>query len=197
MNVKSSVTLLVIRVALAGCLEVVAACSLVVSPDSLQAGCGEDAKPCLLAEGNLGCVELSNPDYGCAASSCVPCALPGASETCGVDGQCAVGTCELGRGNCNFNAADGCETDLSSDYSNCAFCGHSCDEELRGMAHTVSAHCGAMRCRTSECELGYTDCDGAAGNGCETALTPERCGRCDGCPEGTACQEELQSCEQI
>jgi hypothetical protein len=45
------------------------------------------------------------------------------------------------------------------------------------------------------CQQGYADCDGAAVNGCETELSSEQCGRCEGCPDGTQCNEELETCE--
>lgn len=173
----------------------VVACSLVVDPEALQAGCGERAKPCVLPSGQLGCVDVTDPAYGCATSTCVACTLPSASETCGVDGRCSVGTCDRGFGNCNGQPVDGCESNLEEDYDNCTVCGHSCDEELRRMPRTLTARCRAMRCQVEDCEEGFADCDGAAGNGCERELAAEDCGLCGGCPSGTTCNVETLTCE--
>ncbi|MFO0759004.1 MAG: DNRLRE domain-containing protein, partial [Byssovorax sp.] len=40
-----------------------------------------------------------------------PCALPHATASCST-GTCAIGSCDLGFGDCDGNAANGCETDL-------------------------------------------------------------------------------------
>jgi hypothetical protein len=49
-------------------------------------------------------------------------------------GTCEVVTCDTGRGNCDGNHANGCETDLTTD-TNCGMCGRACT--------------GGQRCRTS------------------------------------------------
>jgi hypothetical protein len=72
--------------------------------------------------------------------------------------------CPSGRGDCDGNAANGCETELSSDADNCHVCGHSCRS-----AHTT-AGCFDGACRVLGCEPGYGDCDHLADNGCEAAL---------------------------
>ncbi|HUU03901.1 MAG TPA: S8 family serine peptidase [Myxococcota bacterium] len=59
--------------------------------------------------------------------------------TCGLDcgpyanaspgctgGQCAIGQCDAGFGDCNGNLADGCEFDVSADLQNCGACGNVC-----------------------------------------------------------------------
>jgi hypothetical protein len=175
-----------------------AACSLVVDPEGLKKGCAPGSKPCEVEPGELRCVSTTNPEYGCARESCVPCALLHTVEVCGGDGECAVGTCEPEFENCDGMPRNGCEIDLDSSYHDCGSCGASCDDALRDMQHTVSAECGAGRCIVKDCADGYMDCDGAGTNGCEQALKDlpaEACGRCGGCPETTSCNLKTGRCE--
>jgi len=53
------------------------------------------------------------------------CTIFNASPAC-IGGQCQVGSCNQGFGNCDGNAANGCEVNFGSDAANCGACGHSC-----------------------------------------------------------------------
>jgi hypothetical protein len=175
-----------------------AACSLVVDSHELQKGCAAGTKPCEVTPGELRCVSVTNPEYGCARESCVPCTLPHTVEVCGGDGECAVGTCEPEFENCDRMPRNGCEVDLDSSYHDCGSCGANCDDALRDMPRAASAECDVGHCVVKECEDGYADCDGAATNGCEKALKDlplAACGRCDGCPGGATCNQETRRCE--
>lgn len=174
------------------------ACSLVVDSGGLQQGCAAGTKPCEVVPGELLCVSVSDPEYGCARESCVPCTLPQTVEVCGGDGECAVGTCKPEFANCDRMPRNGCEVDLDSSYHDCGDCGQSCDDALRDMPRAVSAQCGGGRCVVKDCESGYMDCDGAATNGCEMRLSDlpaAACGRCDGCPAATTCNPKTGRCE--
>jgi hypothetical protein len=172
-----------------------AACSLIVDPKGLQQGCAAGSKPCEVTPGDFRCVSTTDPEYGCARDSCVPCTLAHAVEVCGGDGECAVGTCEPEFQNCDLVAKNGCEVDLTASYANCGHCNNSCGDALRDMPRALSAQCAAGRCVVGECQDGYADCDGAATNGCEKALPPEACGRCAGCPGKTTCNLDTRRCE--
>jgi hypothetical protein len=171
------------------------ACSVLVDPDELSAGCAEGMKACEVTPGAFRCVSRADADYGCARDSCVPCTLPHAIEVCGADGACAVGTCERGYENCDFVARTGCEISLDTNDDNCGGCGFSCATLLKHMPHALSAQCSAGRCEVDECQDGFADCDNTASTGCEKALTPETCGRCQGCPAGTTCDVDAQRCD--
>lgn len=173
----------------------VAACSVVVDPGPLQEGCGEGTKACDV-DGALQCRSTTDPEYGCARDSCVPCILQHAVEVCGASGECAIGTCEPHYENCDLVAKTGCEVDLETSYDHCGACGNSCDAALRNMAHANSARCTAGRCAVDKCQDGYADCDGAASNGCEERLPEDACGRCDGCPGASRCNPSTRRCEQ-
>lgn len=175
------------------------ACSLAVATEELGQGCAPGTKPCEVTPGDQRCVSTSDPLYGCARESCVPCTLSHADEVCDRDGECAIGACVSDYENCDLQSRTGCEVDLSTSYDDCGRCGASCADALRAMPHTAQNECLGKRCVVVSCREGYADCDSAPSNGCETrvsALAPERCGRCNGCPEGTACNEAAQRCEE-
>jgi len=80
--------------------------------------------------------------------------------------------CAAGTGNCDGDAANGCEVDLQRDPSHCGMCESSCS--------TPDCACvdGAF---VTVCRPARADCDGDARNGCEvdTASDLAHCGGCD------------------
>jgi hypothetical protein len=96
-----------------------------------------------------GCeVDLRNTPAHCGAcgrSCTVANGTPGCSG-----GACTVAQCNAGFGNCDGNAANGCETNLA----------------------TTPAHCGACGLRAVEqCDGRDNTCDGRVDEGCPTGLT--------------------------
>ena len=123
----------------------------------------------------------SNAANGCetpltTTSHCGTCAISCTSANgtaaC-VAGSCQM-TCNTGFGNCDGNDLNGCEANLQTDPLNCTACGLSCN-----LAHATQACSGGM-CAIGICSPGWTDCDGAASNGCETntASGATNCGAC-------------------
>jgi subtilisin family serine protease len=114
---------------------------------------------------------LADPDN---CGSCgQACALDHATAACD-DGDCAVGSCDVGWGDCNGDPADGCEQSVEDDDANCGACGRSCD-----LAH-ASAHCQGVDCVIDACDADWADCDAVVANGCETDVMsdPAHCGDC-------------------
>ncbi|APR87813.1 Tryptophan synthase alpha chain [Minicystis rosea] len=76
------------------------------------------------------------------------------------------------QGFCGGTGMNGCG-DTSSDVLNCGLCGYVC-----GTAHAVPSCAGGV-CSLA-CEVGFGDCDGDPGNGCEVdfASDPSSCGSC-------------------
>lgn len=142
-------------------------CSLAVDPNELTRGCAAGTKPCEVTPGELRCVSTSDPRFGCARESCVPCTLAHAEEVCDGDGECAIGACVPEYENCDGLARTGCEVDLDTSYDDCGRCGASCGDALRDMPRTTKNECAGQRCVVVSCEEGYADCDLAASNGCE------------------------------
>lgn len=68
--------------------------------------------------------------------------------------------------------------DLQTDPNNCGACGVSC------VIPEAGAACTAGACALASCDLGFADCDGDVGNGCEHAIE---------CTEGDACTTSCNS----
>jgi hypothetical protein len=121
-----------------------------------------------------GCeVDLGAP-ASCGACGNV-CSLPHATAGCAA-AQCVVASCDLGWGDCDGVAQNGCETDLSSD-ADCGACGVACS--LPGAV----ASCASGTCTTVSCNGGFFDCDGDALDGCEPSPCADgaHCGAAGDC----------------
>ncbi len=72
------------------------------------------------------CTVVTDPNA--CGPSCTPCPVPPntTAATCAAD-TCGYAACSANYGNCNNNAADGCETNLQTDALNCGTCGKSCN----------------------------------------------------------------------
>lgn len=83
--------------------------------------------------------------------------------------------CEAGTGDCDGDAGNGCEADLTADDGNCGACGDVC-----GTDNTTAAGCEGGTCALT-CASGFEDCDGNAANGCEARLDDSiiHCGACN------------------
>jgi hypothetical protein len=101
-----------------------------------------------------------------------PCVIPNGTPDCS-GGACRVGTCDVGFGDCNGMAADGCEEPLNS-TTHCGACGNGCD------LPRASESCVTGTCEVTTCDSGYGNCDATHPNGCETSTrTNADCGSCD------------------
>jgi hypothetical protein len=131
-----------------------------------------------------GCVGVGDPMYGCASSSCVPCAAyANATASCG-GGACALGPCSPGFADCDGDPTNGCETNIHEDPSNCGGCGHAC-----ALPHAMPT-CSGGTCEIGSCDPGWTDCDAVVADGCEVdfANDPQNCGVCTNvCPPNVPC----------
>jgi hypothetical protein len=115
---------------------------------------------------------LTDPK-NCTGCGLVCPALPNAAVGC--QGGCALVGCAPGFQDCNDDASDGCEVDLSSDPSACGACGHACPPIAHG-----APSCASFACGLGSCDLGFEDCDGDPANGCEVDTTTDAssCGAC-------------------
>jgi hypothetical protein len=121
------------------------------------------------------CVDtLTNPAYCGACDGACP--TPANSTTFCAGGSCGF-TCLAGYGNCDGDAANGCEAPLNT-IANCRNCGITCS-----FPH-AAASCGAGGCAMGACSADYADCNGVALDGCEVNTQTDRT-NCGGC--GTAC----------
>lgn len=104
------------------------------------------------------------------------CTIQGGGDAACSGGVCGV-SCAEGIADCDGNAANGCETDVYGDPSNCS----GCDIECSSVNGTAT--CSAGACAIA-CASGFGDCDGKVSTGCETntKTDPSHCGSCS-----TAC----------
>jgi len=101
---------------------------------------------------------------------------PNAAGVCAM-GACTYG-CFAGFGDCDGQAANGCEVNIASDAQSCGFCGNAC------VTPNATPMCAGGACGVAACDAGFGDCDLVAANGCEVDITSnvQSCGAC-----GNAC----------
>lgn len=113
---------------------------------------------------------------GCAT----PCTIANGTGACDA-GKCKVATCAAGFDDCDKNPANGCEAALNT-TDHCGMCGLKC-----APTNAVGT-CATGTCAIASCNAGFGNCDGSAGNGCETNLktNTSHCNACGNvCPSTT------------
>jgi len=166
------------------------------------------ASRCTVAMCNAGFADCdANADNGCEANTntsaihcgaCgTTCSFANAGGVCS-GGTCALGQCNQGFGNCDGNAANGCETDTRTTTSHCGACGTACNFA------NAAATCAAGSCVLGACATGFGNCDNNAVNGCETNTQSSNahCGACGTvCGSATTCVagscQPLASCAAL
>ncbi len=129
------------------------------------------------------CVDLSTDATHCGSCDALPCAAaPNAAPSCAA-GRCGL-ACTAGWGDCDANAANGCETPLASSAANCGACGTVCASRA-----SSTPVCAAGRCAFT-CAAGHADCDADPATGCEVDLRSD-VSHCGGC--GTSCRTAAHS----
>jgi len=99
------------------------------------------------------------------------CSLPNAQAVC-VKGQCTVVSCTAPFADCDNDAANGCEADLTS-VEHCGLCNSVCR-----FSHAEGT-CATGRCTLGDCENSYDNCDDDPSNGCEQKVDSlSDCGAC-------------------
>ena len=101
------------------------------------------------------------------------CGFPHAFPAC-AGGACVIDTCLYPFDDCNKVAADGCEINTNKDLGNCGGCGQACN------LPNASPACQQGACAIASCNAGFADCNSAARDGCEVAITTDlvNCGGC-------------------
>ncbi len=137
--------------------------------------CGGTGAACGVGQTCCGgqCVNLATDTLHCGRCDrvCGPRTACNAG-TCGCDDPTTHGDCspaDIGQ-----PGGNGCETDLLTDANFCGTCAQSCLDE-----HVATGTCSGGACTIGTCQTLYGDCNGGAGNGCETSLsTTGNCGAC-------------------
>src|SRR5207302_1354506 len=136
------------------------------------------------------CTATDSDPSNCGSCGTACGAVAHGSSMC-QNSACTISFCNVGFGDCDGIAADGCETSLTS-TANCGACGHSCNNP----ANAALSACSSGQCSIAACNAGFGDCDGSPANGCETNITTDdnNCGACAHvCGSGTHCHSGVCS----
>lgn len=147
-------------------------------PGVFAAGCADYVGPSLVCSDggdaivflSQRTVDISNDpeNCGCVGARCPR--NPHGSQVC-TNGRCGTSCAGLW-GDCNGDPSDGCELYLN-EVSYCGACGVVC-----ALPH-ATAMCTDGACAVASCEMGYSDCNHSAADGCEVDLnTVANCGGC-------------------
>jgi alpha-tubulin suppressor-like RCC1 family protein len=127
-------------------------------------------------------------DVRVSASHCGACGMA-CPLVANADPVCTMSTCGFtcrpGFGDCDGDAANGCEVDLTTSSAHCGACRSAC-----APLSNATVSCVASRCTVGTCSTGFANCDRLDVNGCETDTGSNalHCGRCGNiCPIGQIC----------
>ena len=179
-------------------------CKVLMQTSICVPGCADDTR-CTPGSRCCGgtCVDVSKDGQNCG--SCGNACMGNNARASCEAGQCVIGSCLAGWGDCNMNPADGCETNLRSDPVNCTACGMTCN-----LANAVQGCSDG--CYLRACKFGFDDCDADTKNGCEMNVLADvrNCGGCglpcgaspngrNGCVNGscqlTSCNNGFADCD--
>ncbi|HEY8432971.1 MAG TPA: hypothetical protein VIL20_31580 [Sandaracinaceae bacterium] len=156
------------------------------SPICTSGSCGYSCNPGYAdcnGDPTDGCEVFTGGDVNnCGSCGNVCPTLPASSPTCS-GGTCGF-ACDPGFGDCNGVATDGCETSVVNNLSHCGTCGNACVDRPNS-----SPTCAGTTCSFT-CDPGFRDCNGAAGDGCESSVFTD-VDNCGGC--GNACPNRPNS----
>src|SRR5262249_10538317 len=107
---------------------------------------------------------------------------------------CYIRACNFGFDDCDGNEQNGCEKPVLSDSLNCGACGAPCAPVPHARNNCINGACQLV-----SCDLGFFDCNGNLGDGCETSVVSDanNCGVCGNkCGPGLVCIQAICTCPQ-
>jgi hypothetical protein len=107
------------------------------------------------------CVNLADDPGNCGACGAT-CNLAHATAACAAS-TCQVIACNAGYGNCDGAPANGCESNLGTDTSNCGHCGLACGTP----ANSAPPTCSGGACTLGTCNANDYNSNGLYADGCE------------------------------
>ncbi len=150
-----------------------------VCPAGQRCGGGACSTSCPSTQTNCSgtCRDTRNDPLACG-SCATTCSFTQGVAGCN-NSACTLLACNSGRGNCDGNNTNGCETDTNTSAANCGVCGNGCQFA------NATASCAMGRCVMGTCNTGFRDCNNNPIDGCETNIASGDVNNCGGC--GTAC----------
>lgn len=138
-------------------------------------GCDTDYEDCD-ADPLNGCeVNVQQDPTHCGVCT-TDCTAGGGAKAWECDrGSCKVSKCDVGRGDCDHDPSNECESDTQTDASNCGHCANVCN-----LAH-ADAKCESGKCVVDQCKPGWKHCDASVQDACEQDVATDinNCGDCD------------------
>jgi len=126
-----------------------------------------------------GCEVNTKTDLAnCGACAAKPCPTLNGQAYCS-DSKCGL-TCSENFADCDSEAGNGCEKDVSRDINNCGGCGKVCTASAGKTAWCRKGQCGATTCAAGRGDCNGDPDDDPEHNGCETDLKTDgdSCGTC-------------------
>jgi hypothetical protein len=161
------------------CDPTTGSCGLVALPDGSSCSDGNACNGAETCQGGI-CTPGTPPTCGagtnpCQAASCDPvdgcrtaivtdgtrCPLPNGQGICQA-GTCGSPACAAGFGDCDGNASNGCERDLSADVGNCGACGLACTPACQTAVFTETWDAGSGAWRAVDNNPVSVTSDGSA-----------------------------------
>ena len=113
--------------------------------------CAGNEKSC-----NENCVAQDDPQYGCSAAGCNPCAIANGSAGC-QGGACVVASRQSGYADCDGDASNGCETNIET-AQHCGGCATSCSGNQPFCASQGAGYACSPDCAGQTPDLCGTSC---------------------------------------
>ncbi len=126
-----------------------------------------------------GCEVNTKTDVeNCGACAAKPCPSLNGTAYCS-DAKCGL-TCADSFRDCDGEAGNGCEKDVSRDINNCGGCGKTCTASAGKTAWCRNGQCGETTCAAGRGDCNGDPDDDPTHNGCETDLKADAdsCGAC-------------------
>ncbi|MFO0649467.1 MAG: hypothetical protein U0326_24715 [Polyangiales bacterium] len=177
----------------------------ICSADTCVPGCS-DAQPCPRGSTccDAQCIDTTSNLTNCGGCG-VTCAAPRGAVACSA-GRCVITGCPAPYGNCDGDAANGCETDNDTDGLNCGSCGNVCPAGQSCVRGECSPLCvGALSACAGACrdlQRDVANC-GACGRACASPDNVCAMGACAydcrlpgaaACPSGRVCDFTTGAC---
>lgn len=107
------------------------------------------------------------------------CTIAGGTARC-EGGECKVRTCDSGRGDCDGNPDNGCETNVNTNQTHCGACAAAGGVNCNTIYANATATCQSGACSFVSCQAGYGNCNSSLTDGCEVNLRTDaaHCGSC-------------------
>jgi hypothetical protein len=113
------------------------------------------------------CTTLTSDTQNCGACGNV---CPSINDSTQCNGTCGVLQCTPGFADCDTDASNGCEINTTNDPKNCGGCNVGCAASC--VNHVSGVSCSGSTCAITGCMPGFSDFNGACGDGCECATNP-------------------------